>query len=198
MVCQMNVMRWRRKIIGLVAVTGLGLLTLWLYPSPMRRNPPVLTDLSVERADIVDDTGSEMWMVDFGLSNSSPPSASPEGLLFVKDLETRSGNRWLRADGPTYPMFPPGRVAGYMLLFSPHMGAGQLRFKYTGASRLFGGESWRGAWRRFMQRVPWSIRRRFPKADPDAFEFPRYVPSSDWQEMIVDIPLPPANPAQSR
>ena len=49
-----------------------------------------------------------------------------------------------------------------------------------------------------MKRVPGSIRKRFPKTDPYGYDFPRYVPSANWQEMVVEIPLPLATNAQVR
>src|SRR5881394_71233 len=158
-------MRSRKTMAGMIALAIMGSLAVLLWPSSIRRSPPVLTLFGVEHVRIVDDTGAEMWLAYVSISNASPVTATSKGLLFVKDRETRAGNRWLEVSELAPHMLRPGAVDEWPLLFSAHAGAGQLRFKYTGASRLFGGESWRGPWRRLMQRLPRSVQVRLSK-DP--------------------------------
>jgi hypothetical protein len=192
-------MRKRRTMIGLIVLVVCGCLLLWLSASPTRPTPPVLTLLKVERVSVADDNGAAMWLAYILVSNASPATAASKGLLFFKGRETRSGNRWLQVSGPTPLEFRPGEEYEWPVLFPAHVVPGQLRFKYTGASPLFGGESWRGGWRRLADRMPSFVQRLFwRQLSPFVDRTPRYVPSSNWHEIVAEFPLPPDADAQSR
>jgi len=106
-------------VLGLAAamVTQVGSIS---HAAPSSPAPPVANLLSVERANVIDDTGAEMWLVTVGISNAlSPSMAGPHfEPIYIKDadvpVEARIDGRWARTEGVigTVALRPYGLCAG--------------------------------------------------------------------------------------
>jgi hypothetical protein len=182
----------RRKVLGGVAgVTAAVLLAMYLWPMLSIRQP-VLNVVRVEPAEIIDDTGKEMSLVTFTISNPERRTNHVENLCFVGDsgrrIEAKVADRWIVVERPSLRLWGcqlgPGEKCEEEILLPTGTGACRLWLRYTGpgfSARLF----------RLAARLPLAVRRRLSN------RFWRWAnisgPSSHWREIRIELPLPPAS-----
>ena len=154
--------------------------------------PPVVSLLGVEGANVIDDTGAEMWQVTVGISNAVPtfmagPHFEP---VYIKDgdvpVEARVGGRWTKIEAVigTCALRPYGSDTHRILLVVPAKADSvRIHFKYTSASVFSGRLSY------LSEDLPVQIRTNMPATFWRSVGFVHYGPSSDWQEQKVELPL---------
>ncbi len=177
-------------VIGVTIAVVLGLIILYPRTPP---NPPVLSLVSLEPAGVFDDSGVEMSLLRLSISNSDNRPFNPANSIYVKDggrcIEVKVANHWIAAEGTVgalgFCALAPLQKHEIMFIL-PASGSCRVWFKYTGATLS---TKHRLAW--VAERLPECIRFRMSYKFWRWVGFTRYMPSSNWREINVELPLRP-------
>lgn len=183
-------MRTRRILAGVIIVCLVAVTTL-LRPGRTKIIPPVVSVVRIESAGVDDDEGEEMRLVTLSIRNPNNAPFSNERLVVEKSLcvedvrpiEVRVTNSWVTVKGGLGCYMSPGDK--HETAFVVPAGANSLRasLKYTHA------EIYKGRLNVLARRLPRFLRRRLPMALWQWTGFPQSRPSSDWQEVNIEIPF---------
>jgi hypothetical protein len=179
-----------KVVVGVLAIAAMALLAGLLFRELPEPPPIVLKLMSVEPAGIYDET-NEMWVVTLRMQQiaSGPP-------IYINDTgrsQARVADRWTQVEKVTGTF----ELYGYhelQFLLPANTDACWVNLKWA-HGRLVSGRLWM-----FAERLT-----VWPKARLWLFmwcqrnrDFPRYEPSSRWQEFTVELPLPQSSPADSK
>lgn len=194
-------MRARRVLCSGIAVALAGCLVVIFWPAHPAPPPLVLAIQSIEPSGMFDDTGAELRLIYFTISNGNPTN-QPGGLenrFYVKDagrvVEAKVDGRWKGVQGTSAMSgsgvvgLAPGRQ--YESLFLAPIGTDCCRvwLKYAGPATLL---TLKGVSESVVSRLPISVRSRISYKFWRWVGFPRSEPSADWREISVELPLHPA------
>ena len=188
----MIVMRMRRAITCIIGVAVAGTVLVLMRSAPAVLSPPMVKVVRLEPAGIFDDAGVEMWLATLTLSNSDSRPSSWENGLYVKNggtgIEAKVANQWIKVKGMLDCALTPGERAERLILMPAGVDGCRVSLKQVG-SRVVGGRVARVAWH-----LPQFIRFRLPTRFWLWVGYVQYGPGSDWQEISLELPLPPKSP----
>jgi len=169
---------------GVLSLGALLVCRSFVVKVPLRA--PVVRVQSIEQVDVFDDAGAEMLMLSLSISNSVPWPNEP---IYVDDsgvsLVAKVANHWVPLEGHIgHCALRPGQDSHRVVVVVPsNTTARRVNFKWTNA-RLTGG---RMRWVAERGWLPARISVRLWRLGWDGF--PRYRPSSRWQENAVELPI---------
>jgi len=175
--------------LAVVMVTRVGSIS---HAAPSAPPPPVANLLSVERANVIDDTGAEMWLVTVGISNALSPSMAGSHFepIYIKDVdvpvEARIDGRWARTEGVIGTASLRHCVSDMhriQLVVSEKTDSVRIRFKYASALVISGRLTY------LSEDLPTGIRTNLPATFWKSAGFVHYGPSSAWKEQKIELPL---------
>jgi len=189
-------MRARRIFAVAIVVCLVALLTMLLWPGQMKLDPPSISIVSIERAGVDDDEGKEMWLVTVGIHNPNSAPFADESLyvakfLYVEDegqpIEVHVTNRWVAITGRLGCDVRPGDMQTTAWVVPGGADACRASLKYTNF------ELYSGRLAVHARRLPRALRSRFPASFWQWAGLPRSRPSSNWQEIKIEVPFPNPN-----
>ena len=164
-------------------------MAMLFWPEPPARCPLALSVVSVEPADIYDDSGAEMWLATLSISNSDVRPRRPENGLYIKNggkaIEARVAGRWVEVEGGFACKLDPQDTCARSFLLPPGAESCRVRLEYARAVFVRGRTAW------FAERLPRWIRYRMSYKFRRWAGFSQYGPSSHWREITLEMPLPP-------
>src|SRR4051794_7581090 len=185
-------MKVRKVITGFVGLVVAAILAMLFWPSKgtSKATPPKLILLSVEPAGIIDDNGAELSLVKFAVRNPDPGNIPNLTTLNVKDsgspIEVKAKNGWTIVEGTSQTIgdydFRSRPISERFLLVPEGAESCRFRLKYASTVLTFNGYLLRS-----IERLPLGIRRKVPIT---LWYSRRYKPSSNWQEITLELPLP--------
>jgi hypothetical protein len=157
-------------------------------------NPPRLNVVGIEAAGVADEEGMEMWLVTLSISNANNVPFDPENTRYVKSclyvedgaraIEARVTNNWVGIRSGLACWMSPGQKHEKSFLMPEGASSCRVCLKYTNAvmysGRLAG----------LARRLPRFLRSRLSNSFWQWAGFARYRPSSNWQEISIEIPFP--------
>jgi hypothetical protein len=174
--------------VTLVVLAAAWLLITLAWSGPIMHFAPVLGVAGIEPSGIFDDSGSEMWLVTFSISNSAnlPPTA--QNYLYLDDgknrIEARVANRWTEVMGSwDFHALPPGHEYEKMFLVPKDTDLCRVSLKYTGAKLIKGRIAW------LAEHLPQPIRYRMSYKFWRWVGFSDYGPCSSWREMTLELTI---------
>lgn len=181
----------------LIALLVAVIIIVLVRPEREMPPPPILNIVGVEPAGgILDETGTDVWLATICVSNSDTRPRLPENCLYVKEVKAKTVDGWTGVDSSTPHLLPPGGKSESMLPVSARFEYCQVSYQYTGNSLSFSGRPIKGPLLCLAERLPLSVRSRLPRQLWRWLGFNKYKPSSRWQEMKVELPIPTASASQ--
>lgn len=168
------------------------------HPTPP---PPTLAIVSIEPSGISDDTGAELRLVYFTISNGNPTNQAggQQNNFYVKDagrvVEAKVGGRWKGVQGPSGMSgsgvvgLAPGQHCESLFLAPVGADCCRVWLKYVGPATLL---TLKGVSEYVVLRLPSSVRSRISYKFWRWVGFPKCEPSAHWREISVELPLHPA------
>src|SRR5258708_19009436 len=136
-------MRKRSAFARAAAVLGVGLFVGLILLANQPGPPPVLSILSIEPANVIDDAGVEMRLVNLSISNSE---AWPNAPIYVKDtgvpVKERLADHWIQAEASLACTLRPFQAHRILLVVPATTDACRVCFKYTDAVVTKGRLAW--------------------------------------------------------
>jgi len=189
-------MRRRRILGGVIVVCAVGVLAMLLRPERTKIAPPYVSLVKIESAGLTDDEGTEMWWVTLSIGNTNNVPYDPENsryirsCLYVEDgarpMEVYVANRWMPIKGGLGCYTSPGRNHTVSFIMPAGANACRASLKYTHAEMS---NVWHGRLRRLAMWLPRHLRSRLPVSLWQVYA--RYRPSSNWQEIDIEVTIPP-------
>jgi hypothetical protein len=179
----------RRVLAAAISVAVVGAVALLILPEHPARCPLVVNVVSLEPAEIYDDTGAELWYANLSVSNSDARPRRPENGLYVKNgdsaMELKVANRWMEVEGGLACKLDPQDKCTRLFLLPAGTESCRVCLEYAGAVFIKGRRAW------FAERLPGWIRFRLSYKFRKWAGLSQYGPSSHWREITVELPLPP-------
>jgi hypothetical protein len=189
-------MRARRIVAGVIVVCLIALITMLLWPERTKIDPPSVSIVRVENAEVYDDEGKEMWLVTLRICNTNNASFADEILyvqksLYVEDglqpIEVHVTNRWVAIRGGLGCRMHPGEVHTTAWVVPAGADACRATLKYTNPE--IHNYKWLA---RLAMRLPRSFQTRLPNRFWQWSNVPQYRRSSNWREINIEMPFPSA------
>jgi hypothetical protein len=147
----------------------------------------------VENAGVDDDEGEEMWLITVSIRNPNNAPFSDEILHVKKSLDVENGlqpievhvtNRWIAITGGLGCHMSPGDMHTTAWVVPAGADACRASLKYTNF------ELYRGRLAVHARRLPRSLRSRLPASFWKWAGLPQSRPTSNWQEIKIEVPFP--------
>ena len=188
-------MRTGRIVAVAIVVCVIAVVTTLLWPERTKIDPPSVSIVKVENAGVDDDEGKEMWLVTVIIRNPNNASFADENLhvrksLYVEDrqqpIEVHVTNRWVAIRGGLGCHMSPGDMHTTAWVVPACADAFRASLRYTNF------ELYRGRLAVHARRLPRSLRSRLPASFWQWAGLPQSRPSSNWQEIKIEVPFPSA------
>ena len=193
------VMRKRRILVSVGVVALVGLWVFWAYEPGNTLSPPTAIFVSAEPSGMNDDSGVELLLVTFSVSNTNrleEPSDQRSNTVWVKDsvkpAAVRIQNGWravtaASARSTTFALIAGQETQG-ILLVPVGTDCCRVRLQYTGERSVYPLTP-KGVLSSMVAKLPLGVRSRISKNFWRWADFPRIGPDTKWKEIWVEFPV---------